>query len=251
MIAFRIKIKDSLLGDFYPAKGAEKKGVIIFLSGMPGYLHKNIFGEQLSLRGYDVVQPFYYGSWVSGGDFSVENCQKTLLDTIEQIKKGVVWDLYSQKQLPIFSKNIYLGGMSFGSVIVQTMNIPRTVKKTFLISSVPIFKEEYNSIWEFGGDDFISFINRGFPYVYRIADQNLLAAEFAGQGNVLNKLAADLSGAVFFQGNKDRVTPGILQSYLLNEGIEARIIEVTDAGHALNEYDQLMLAGMVDNFLQE
>lgn len=249
MVIHRVKIKNNLLGDFYTAKGVSK-GTIIFMAGLPSYLHKSEFCEELSLLGYNILQPFYYGSWVSGGNFSIKNCINTVTDSLKKVESGHIFDIYTNKKIPVDPRNIYLGGISFGSNIIQSLKTPAKVKKFFLISAVPIFKKEYCKMIKFDSTSFIGFIKDGFPCVYRSKNWDELTREFSGLGTVLNNFRSDSSKISVYQGSKDKISPQIIEQYLQKENLKIKFNSIHGAGHALNEYNQRKLAHMVDLYLQ-
>ncbi|MEK7629396.1 MAG: hypothetical protein AAB394_02620 [Patescibacteria group bacterium] len=249
MIIHRVKIRGNLLGDFYTAK-SNSKGTIVFMVGLPSYLHKSEFCEELSLLGYNILQPFYYGSWVSGGNFSIKNCVNTLTDSLKSIENGYIFDIYTNKKIIIDSQNIFLGGISFGSNIIQSLKTPEKIKKIFLISAVPIFKKEYCKMIGFDGKTFVKFIRAGFPYAYRSKNWNELVKEFSGQGKILSQFTSDVSRIGIYQGSRDKISPQIIEQYLQKENLKIKINSISGAGHALNEYDQKQIASTVDLYLQ-
>lgn len=116
----RISLNQSLSGDIYLPVNSNYK-TIIFLGGMPSYFYKNSISENLSQVGFTVIQPFYYGSWVSDGDFSAENCIQTITDTIQAINDKPITNSYNNQLIDLDIKEIYLMGTSFGSTLVQNL----------------------------------------------------------------------------------------------------------------------------------
>lgn len=250
MRIYRIKLNNNLLADFYLAQNKEM-GNIIFLGGLPSYLHKSKFAEQLAMTGYNVIQPFYYGSWVSGGDFTARNCLKTVNDTIKKIQSGSVFDLYNKKDIKIDSKNIYLGGISFGTNIIQSFPQINEIKKRFLISAVPLFKDPYSKEIGIDGKRFTAFLKNGFPLVYRSNNWKEWEREFYGKGTILNKFLASEKEVKIFQGELDSISPQIITNYLKKESLNINIEIIKNAKHAIDEYDQAELAELVVEYLRK
>lgn len=246
---YRIKINDQLLGDFYPAK-QDPRGTIIFLGGLPSYPHKSRFTEGLARRGYHVVQPFYYGSWASGEMFSPQNCMRTVEDTINAlVEKGSVFDLYNKKEMPILTQSLYLGGISFGTNVIQSLTSHTAIEKAFLISTVPLWKKPYLEQIGLHAEHFISFLQKGYPYVYRVENWNEWEQEFRGDGGVFSTFRANPEHISVFQGENDKITPAILNRCFETESIPLQVNVVADAGHALDEFDQERLTDLVEQFL--
>ncbi len=248
MIIHRVKIKNGLLGDFYPSKMPESRGTIIFLAGLPSYQHKNQFGEKLSLAGFHVLQPFYYGSWVSAGEFSVENCFKTVNDSVSTIIRGKLFDLYTRQYIMLGRNPVYLGGISFGTSVIQSLPTPANIQKIFLISAVPLFKEPYLKQMKFDGAELVRFLKNGFPGAYRAREWQCWVREFSGKGRFLHRFAAQAPLRIY-QGERDSISPSTVKQYLQEEQLKIPLLIIKNAGHALNEFNQEHLAMLVGRYL--
>lgn len=248
MIIYRVKIKNGLLGDFYPSKTPKPRGTVIFLAGLPSYQHKSQFGEKLSLAGFHVLQPFYYGSWVSAGEFSVENCFRTVNDSISAIIRGKLFDFYTRQHIILGRNPIYLGGISFGTSVIQSLPTPANIQKIFLISAVPLFKEPYLKRMKFDGAALVRFLKNGFPGAYRTREWQSWVREFSGKGRFLHRFAAQVPLRIY-QGERDSISPFMVKQYLQEERLEASFLTIKNAGHALNEFNQERLARLVERYL--
>lgn len=248
MIIHRVKIKDGLLGDLYLNKKKDIcHGTIVFIPGLPSYQHKNLFAEELSLMGFHVLQPFYYGSWVSSGEFTVKNCFKTAHDSITAISQGKLFDLYTQQNI-VVSEPIYFGGISFGTNIIQSLPASNSIKKIFLISAVPIFKTPYPQWIDISGTSFVRFLKEGFPFAYRTNDWEEWIQELSGTGELLNRFF--VKGEIrIYQGEKDPISPKIIKKYLEAEKLSINMKIVKGARHAINEFNQKTLAKSIYKYL--
>ncbi|MBU1104894.1 hypothetical protein L6255_00220 [Candidatus Parcubacteria bacterium] len=246
MILHRVRIAKNLLGDLYLAKVGKSLGTIVFLGGLPSYMHRSKFGESLAELGFNVLQPFYYGSWVSGGNFSAKNCRKTVLDCLRALEsKKSVFDLYAKENLPLAVERIFLGGISFGTNVIQSLKTPNNVSKIFLVSAVPLFKKSYMEKIKLDGVKLADFMRRGFPNVYRTKDWRELEKEFSGNGKIFSNFRAKPSLITTYQGENDKISPQAIRECLGNENISIKIHEIKGAGHALNEFNEDLLANIV------
>ncbi len=245
MTIYRIEIQPGLLGDLYRAQTVPK-GTIVFVPGLPSYQHRNIFAEELARLGYDVVQPFYYGSWMSSGEFTVDTCYKTVLDTLASCRAGIVTNLSSGEQIALTTSKLFLGGISFGTVVLESMSLPDDIEKVFLISAVPVFTKQHVALINFDAEEFVTFLQKGFPFVYRSPDWNEWQRELSGKGNRLSTLKADMTKTKIFQGEKDDISPDMIKTaFAATTNIET----IWGAGHSLTTFDQVDLAQRVITFL--
>jgi pimeloyl-ACP methyl ester carboxylesterase len=249
MTIYRIEIQPGLLGDLYRAQTAPK-GTIVFVPGLPSYQHRNIFAEELARQGYDVVQPFYYGSWVSSGDFTVAGCYQTVWDTVDCCRTGSVTNLSTGQQIALTKSRIFLGGISFGSVVLESMLLPDDIEKVFLISAVPVFTKQHVALINFDAQEFVTFLQRGFPFVYRSPDWQEWQRELAGEGKLLSVLKTAMAKVKIFQGEKDDITPAMIKAAF--ERVPSLNLEIiAGAGHSLTQFDQVDLATRVLTFLED
>jgi hypothetical protein len=206
---------------------------------------KNILGEQLALKGYHVLQPYYYGSGSSSLQFSIHNSMNTLRDVLKSVGNNEVQNIFLKevietKQLPV----IAIIGQSFGSNIIQSYPYILSSKTLLtLISPVPPFPT-YNSQFGFDPEQFVDFIERGFPYLYRIEDKDELQSEFSLQNKSLSQITiTDKNRVLIIQGNDDYIPPHIIyETFNNNENCH---IETIAGKHSLDSMDQLYIASII------
>ncbi|MBU1252382.1 MAG: S9 family peptidase [Nanoarchaeota archaeon] len=100
--------------------GESKNHCVIVLQGLPNQPRNEEFGNNLAKEGFHVLQPRYIGSWESYGDFSLENCLKTLIESVKMIRKGEVLEVFNNKKINISCDKISIISSSFGSAIAMS-----------------------------------------------------------------------------------------------------------------------------------
>lgn len=243
----RVSLNQNLKADILTPPEPNGK-VIIFLGGVPSYLYKNDISQTLCDSGFTVIQPFYYGTWVSGGDFNPQNCLATITDTIQSLEKRQIYNLYSNKKIDIEFQDYYLMGTSFGSVIVQSYEQDIISNERILLGGIPFFNKDTNSAISFDVEHFISFLQRGFEYVYRSENWDEWRRELNGEGKYLNKIYRK-ANYLFIQGNNDTMgTDKIIDRFIKNNNIKADL-HLVDGGHSLNSIDSRQVLQKVISFL--
>jgi len=243
----RISLNQSLSGDIYLPVNSNNK-TIIFLGGMPSYFYKNSISENLSQVGFTVIQPFYYGSWVSNGDFSAKNCIQTLTDTIQAINNNTIINSYNNQLLNLDSKEIYLMGTSFGSTLVQIYKDSEyKLEKRICLAGIPVFEQKYNQQIHFNHLEFIDFIKRGFKNLYRSDSWQEWEKELSGNGEFFHDLNLN-PDYLFLQAKDDNMANySLISSYAQEKQIKANIVEI-NGKHSLESFDTLQITKNIIEF---
>ncbi|MFA5259205.1 MAG: prolyl oligopeptidase family serine peptidase [Candidatus Pacearchaeota archaeon] len=113
----RIRYGEVIAELIEPISTPSKNHCIIVLPGLPNQPRNEEFAENLANEGFYVLQPRYIGSWESYGSFSIENCLKTLKESIKMIKKGEALELFNNKKINFLCNKISIISSSFGSAI--------------------------------------------------------------------------------------------------------------------------------------
>lgn len=155
-MSIRSSLNNQLKADIYLPKKSNGK-TIIFLSGLPTYFHKSDISKVFADHGFTVIHPFYYGTWVSGGDFNPQTALKTVSDTVKAVVDGTVSNLYTNTSLVTPKEEIFLVGTSFGSVIMQCYRQKDISPKKIGISAIPVFNHLNNKSIHFDPNHLVVF----------------------------------------------------------------------------------------------
>lgn len=96
--------------------------VIVFLPGLPNPLAKNPVSELLFNAGYTVFQPFFSGSFDSGGAYQPSQCVQDVAVFAKMARQGVFQELFFSKQITYPVKRCLLLAPSFGGSIAALSN---------------------------------------------------------------------------------------------------------------------------------
>ena len=146
----------------YQLAEQEAADAIVIFGGWPGdYANKNSI-EFLREQGYHVFSPLYAGIYQSEGGFLETNPVTDYEQLINQLKKGVIDNLYTNEQEHFTVNNIYFLGSSFGGSIA--LGAASTYNPQRLVLLAPVWdwsKQE-------GLNEEVAFAKRAFKHVYRL-----------------------------------------------------------------------------------
>lgn len=262
MISYRIK-HGKIISELYISEKPNGK-TIVFLPGLPGILGKNETTKYLISKGFTVFQPYYSGSFDSGGIFSPTQCIKDVRDFITMAKKASHKELYFGKTLTVLTKDLVLFGTSFGSSIACLASDNKDISKMVLFAPVLTYdKKRINSC----GDDGSSFSSRmvsllgllknGYKYTYRIKDfsawRNFLLGKDSASDPILYLKDHFRGKALILQGEYDstlstNVTAKLLEQFAPDS---YNFVIVKDAGHSLSDFKGEDTANIIYKFLNE
>jgi hypothetical protein len=257
----RIKLNTDLYGEGYFTDVKKPLGNIIFLAGLPGLIGKTVLAEKLCQIGYNIIQPFYYGSYSSNKHFSVRNSFLTLEDTVNAIEKNTIINLFSEQNILTNKNPIFLMGQSYGTNIIQSfisirsqenLNLLNQItKKIVLISPVPTIPQ-FNESFQFNPKEFLTFIERAYPFCYRFENLEKIIDEFTLTHSLLNKITLKPSQnqQILHVIAKNDYIPKITVDNLYKDFINLKQI-VIPGGHSLDSMDQNDLTVQISQFLSD
>lgn len=121
----------------------------------------------------DVVLPEYYGSFRSSGQFTVEWCFHTLIDTFETFRSGIVLDIYAKQTHVVQYDVIVPLGSSFGwyfaARIPQLLPVPAVGLLYPMLTSM----QDNRGVPEETNDDVSFLLNKwGLNKLYNLAHED-------------------------------------------------------------------------------
>lgn len=256
MIAYRIKHKNIISEVYLPEKHSGK--TVIFLSGLPSFLGKNEITKQLTAKGAAVFQPFYSGSFDSGGIFSPEQCIKDAKEFVAMAEKNKYTELYYNSQICTKTREIILMGTSFGSSIAALgCHLPK-ISKVVLLSPVLTYNQKtINAV----GIDFdfkkqmlalVNLLKDGYPYTYRIKDWAKLKKFLIGENPEMDPISHlakySKKPIMMIHGQKDTSVPLELSKILLTKNKMAELLNFLtseNTAHSISTYEPTIIESLV------
>lgn len=159
--------------------------VIILCSGIPGTSSYIEIAEKYVKEGFIFIHPKYLGSWESYGDFSIENCKKTIIDFVNALKNKKVKTIFN-KNFDIGIREIFLLGHSFGGSVALCSGADLDIDGIIALAPVIDYRVQGKEDYEEEKMDWLyNFITSGFENVYRNFNKSNWE-EFCFSGLILN-----------------------------------------------------------------
>lgn len=170
MIEYRFLNKNILCGVW----NGGMNGTVILASGLPQYIDKyHPFLKTVEELGLTLIVPRYMGTWESSGDFSLENCVKTIEETIDFAKIGKSSEMYGNTEIHWNTSNLSVLGFSFGAL--PTLLANREVDRSVLCPFVSYdFHYSKDGKGEYVNDTF-EYLQRAYPNIYRFSPSQLIS----------------------------------------------------------------------------
>jgi|GEM_PF-3163548 len=244
MIIYRLK-SESVTYDLYLPEKSNGK-VILYIPGLPSHPRKKSLGESTTAQGFTFFEMRFPGSWESDGEFSMDNCVKSLEEAYVFIKKGSAIELRREAKKEWSHDDIILMGSSFGGGVALSTRIIDSLT-IVLLAPVTKLQNVKNSllILPSGKDDLFNLLTQGYAEVYR----GLNAEDWSNflEGKTLINPESNMSNLknkrlLFVQGSSDSVIQSEhTEEYfklLQNNGIDAKLIKIANAGHGSDLEDK-------------
>lgn len=237
MIVYRLKSKNIVYDLYLPKKSNGK--VILYVPGLPGHPRKKALGEILAASGFTFFEMRFPGSWESDGEFTMNNCVKSLEEAYVFIQEGAAIELRRGARKEWAHDDIILLGSSFGGGVTLSSQIkdPLTFVLLAPVTKLQNIKDSL-VILPSGTDDLFHMLLEGYANVYRgltekdwsnFLDGKTLINPGKNIDNLKNKKL------IFVQGTDDDV---ILSKHtveyveILRESqVNIKFISVKNAGH--------------------
>lgn len=237
MIIYRLR-SEHVAYDLYLPNESNGKA-ILYVPGLPGHPRRKTLGTNFADRGFTFFEMRFPGSWESDGEFTMNNCVRSLEEAYAFIQKGATIEL-RRNTLKEWAHNdvIFLGG-SFGGGVILSSRIQDPLT-CVLLAPVTKLQNVRDSLvlLPSGVDDLFHLLSKGYANAYRgltevdwsdFLDGKTLISPEENIGNLKNKKL------IFVQGTNDEV---ILSKHtveyvamLKGSGVDAKLISIENAGH--------------------
>ncbi len=162
---YKTKDKKEIIYEF--ALADQPEATLIWLWGFPSYPKESVLSEYLNKLGVTICFPHYIGSWFSAGKFTPQNCQKTVKQAYEFIKKGSAAELYNNQEINWPTENITIAGGSFGGFWALQANQQLDLNKYLLLAPFIDVKNQNKDNDEEDINKTLEFARRAMSQVYR------------------------------------------------------------------------------------
>jgi predicted esterase len=179
----KLRYGDIIAESYYLEKNNGK--AIIFCSGIPGTSSYVEIAKKYVDKGFIFIHPKYLGSWESYGNFSVENCKKTIVNFVNALKNKEVKTIFSEN-FDLEINEIYLFGHSFGGSVALCSGAELAINGIIALAPVIDYRIQGKETYEEEKMDLLyCFIIAGFENVYRNFDKSEWK-NFCSNGSILN-----------------------------------------------------------------
>ena len=238
---------------FYYSKDSVEDGVInsknifVYFPGLPQMIDEDFFVNKVD-KNTAFFSVYYMGSWLSGGSFTYENCQKTVELAVEFIKNKQGIKTFDDKQINWNYNNLYVMGYSFsGNPVVSAKITKNDVKSVILFAPLLFLHEkevlesmkDKETIDNFYGFSlfYLEFLRRGYKFALRGIEKKSWDRYFFGkEQNSFIKMNKDYPNIVIFHGKTDEKINYTSSLFFQKEKHpDAKIILMDGIGHNLEK----------------
>lgn len=259
MNRFRI-IEKGLCCDVYYDKSLKEHKLALFLYGFPATIGENELTGELVKRGYMVLQPHYYGTYDSEGDFTPDSAFRSVNSIIDITRKSVVTNLKSNQITTIPQKISLCIGYSFGAYVLRhSLNQLIDVENVLLFSPVMSNCPQNQLCWaNENALEHLQYVLRTRPYTYRIKDTSMWINKYVNDEMASCSLQNyNVKKVAWIIGSKDDtiIKPVIIDRHekvahdLINPNAESKLIIVENGAHGINSLVNDNLMQQLDAFM--
>lgn len=204
MSRFRF-IEDGLCCDVFYDKRKNKNECALFLYGFPATVGSNKLTDMLVEMGYTVLQPQYFGTYDSKGDFTPDSAFYTVKKVENIVSKSLVKNLKDNTiyKLPnIISVCI---GYSFGAYVMRnTITYLKDLKKVILVSPVMSNNIRNSLCWvNEDGLTHLNYVLKTRPLTYRIANKEDWMVKYVNDKIFENIPSDKIEAVLWLYGRND------------------------------------------------
>lgn len=252
MIVYRLKSENIAYDLYLPEKS--NGGVILYVPGLPGHPRKKLLGEIFAINGFTFFEMRFPGSWESDGEFTMNNCVRSIEEAYVFIQGGGGIELRRNTRREWAHDNVILLGSSFGGGVILSSHIKDPL--TFaLLAPITKLKHVRDSLFILpsGGDDLFHLLSKGYANVYRgltekdwrnfLNEKTLICPE-KNIENLKNK------NLLFVQGTDDDVVQSVHTAeyvkILEDACVSVKLISIQGAGHG-GELEEKAVQMLIDS----
>jgi hypothetical protein len=223
------------------------KNIFIYFPGLPQKIDENFFTDKID-RNTAFFSVHYLGSWLSGGNFTFENCKRTIELSIEFIKgkKGI--KTFDNKEISWEYNNLYVMGYSFsGNPIISAKISKKDVRNVILFSpllfvyrkEVEKYLKDKRAIDNFYGSNlfYLEFLKRGYKFAFRGIGKESWNKYFSGKElKSFTEINKNFPNVIIFHGKSDEKINYTSSLFFQKEKqSSANVILIDNVGHDLKK----------------
>jgi hypothetical protein len=238
---------------FYYSKDSVEGGVInsknifVYFPGLPQMIDEDFFVNKVN-KDTAFFSVYYLGSWLSGGNFTYENCKKTVELAVDFIKSKRGIKTFDNKQINWDYNNLYVMGYSFSGNPVVSAKISKTDVKNVILFAPLLFlhkkevlkylkdKEVINNFYGFNLF-YLEFLRRGYKFAFRGIEKKSWNKYFSGKDpKSFIKMDKDYPHIIVFHGKSDEKINYTSSLFFQKEKYpEAEVVLKDGVGHNLEK----------------
>ena len=207
-------IEDGLCCDVFYSKEKSVNACALFLYGFPATIGPNQLTEYLVEKGYTVLQPHYYGTYDSIGEFTPASAVTTVEAINRIIKKGEVINLKTEKTISIPNRITICIGYSFGAYVLKhSRGFFNDLETILLFSPIMSNNENNDTFWTSeDGLDNLNYVIRTRPFTYRIKNNESWLESYVKDPNIEPTSMIDsVKSVLWVYGSKDdEIIPSLI-----------------------------------------
>ncbi len=238
---------------FYYSKNSLKnerldiKEIFIYFPGLPQMVSKDFFANKVS-KDVAFLSVYYLGSWLSGDNFTYENCKKTVELAIEFIKRKKGIKTFDNKPICWDYENLHVLGYSFaGNPIISAKISKNDVKNVVLFAPLLFLhkkdvskylkkKKDIDAFYKFSLF-YLEFLKRGYKFAFRGIERKAWDKHFSGLNQKsFVEVNSNYPDIFIFHGKRDeKIKHTSSLSFQKEKDPEAKIILINNADHSLKK----------------
>lgn len=234
--------KDSVEGG-----AINSKNIFVYFPGLPQMIDEDFFVNKVD-KNTAFFSVYYMGSWLSGGSFTYENCQKTVELAVEFVKNKQGIKTFDDKQINWNYSNLYVMGYSFSGNPVVSAKITKNDVKNVILFAPLLFlhkKEVLESMRDKNAMDnfygfnsfYLEFLRRGYKFALRGIEKKSWNKYFSGkESKSLIRINKDYPNIIIFHGKSDEKIQHASSLFFQKEKCpETKVFLKDEVGHNLEK----------------
>lgn len=217
------------------------ENLVLFFPGLPQFIDKRFFQDKVS-KNTAYLSVYYYGTWLSGGEFMPESARKTVKDAIQFAKGGMSIATYNSKSFHWNYKKLNILGCSFAGNSIVTADVSKSDVAGIELFNPLLYleKEDKSQLPAFDGEafdmlnsQFLQFMRNGYCHVLRGIDSEVWDNYFFGK-DPASKIAItdNLPPIKIYQGLDDTtLNPAWSKHFCDSNKAICEYVAVKGAGH--------------------
>ena len=238
---------------FYYSKDSVEGGVInsknifVYFPGLPQMIDEDFFVNKVN-KDTAFFSVYYLGSWLSGGNFTYENCKKTVELAVDFIKSKRGIKTFDNKQINWDYNNLYVMGYSFSGNPVVSAKISKIDVKNVILFAPLLFLnkkevlgylQDEKVINNFYGFSlfYLEFLRRGYKFAFRGIEKQSWNKYFSGKDTKsFIKMNNNYPNIIIFHGKSDeKISYTSSLFFQKNKYPKAKVFLVDNVGHDLEK----------------